>query len=229
MRLDRLLANLKYGTRKEIQKVMKNQRVKVDDKVIKDTRYKVDPLKQKVTFDDIEIFYKESILIMLNKPSGYISATHDKTDKTVIDLIKEPYSRFDLSIAGRLDKDTEGLLLLTNNGKLLHNIISPNKDVYKKYYVKVEKPFPNPSKLDSDYEIKDGRDYLFKPQKPIIEKINDYEFYISIKEGKFHQIKRMVEHFSNNVIYLKRISIGKIELDSNLLLGEYKELIDYEI
>jgi len=229
MRLDRLLSNLKYGSRSEIQKAIKNKKVTVNETVITDSRYKVDPNIHKITFNNEEIYYKDTILIMLNKPSGYISATFDKENKTVLDLIKAPYSRFDLRIAGRLDKDSEGLILLTNNGKLLHSLISPNKDVYKKYFVRIEKPFYNPSVLDGDYEIKDGRDYLFKPEKPFIEKINDNEFFISIKEGKFHQIKRMVEHFNNKVIYLKRVKIGNIDLDENLKLGEYKELLDYEI
>ncbi len=229
MRLDRLLSNLKYGSRTEIQKIIKRKRVTVNDKVTIDGRRKVDPNKDKIIIDDETIYYKDSVLIMLNKPSGYVSAIKDAKDKTVLDLIKEPYSRFDLSIAGRLDKDTEGLILLTNSGKLLREIITPSKDVYKKYFVKVEKPFKDPNVLDGDYQILDGKNYLFKPLKPFIEKLNDNEFYLSIKEGKFHQVKKMVEHFNNKVIYLKRVKIGKIELDETLKLGEYKELFDYKI
>ena len=229
MRLDRFLSNLKYGSRKEIQKAIKYKQVYVNDVLVNSSAQKIDPSRDEVVFNDQKVYYKESILLMMNKPSGYISANKDGKEKTVLDLISEPYSRFNLSIAGRLDKDTEGLLLLTNNGKLLHSIISPNKDVYKKYFVRVEKKFTNPKKLESDYEILDGRDYPFKPLKPYVEKINDYEFYLSIKEGKFHQVKRMVEHFSNNVVYLKRIQVGQIKLDESLKLGGYKELIDYII
>ena len=229
MRLDRFLSNLKYGSRKEIQKAIKYKQVCVNEVLVNSAAMKIDPVKDKVTFNDQEVYYKETVLLMMNKPAGYISASKDGKEKTVFEFISEPYSRFSLSIAGRLDKDTEGLLLFTNSGKLLHSIISPNKDVYKKYFVRVENKFPNPKKLENDYEILDGRDYPFKPNTPYVEKINDYEFYLSIKEGKFHQVKRMVEHFSNKVVYLKRVQIGQVMLDETLKLGEYKEIIDYNI
>ena len=228
MRLDRYLSNLKYGTRNEITKKIKSKKVMVNGIVVTDSRYKVDTLKDKVVFEGIDIFYKETILLMLNKPSGVISANKDGLHETVLDLIGEPYNRFDLRIAGRLDIDTEGLILLTNDGKLLHKIISPNKDVYKKYYVKVESKFDS-NKLLKEFQIKDGRDLLFTPLLPIVEQISDNEFFLSIKEGKFHQVKRMVEHFNNKVTYLKRVSIGNIELDNSLEKGRYKEILEYKI
>ncbi len=229
MRIDRFLANLKYGTRKEIQKAIKYKQVYVNNELVKNTALKIDPIEDEVIFNNEKVFYKETVLLMMNKPKGYLSANKDGKEKTVLDLIQLPYSRFDLKIAGRLDKDTEGLLLLTNNGKLLHNIISPSKDVYKKYFVRVDQPMKKLEKLTEEYEILDGRDYLFIPASPIVEKINDTEFYLSIKEGKFHQIKRMVEHFNRKVVYLKRVQIGEIKLDESLKLGEYKEISDYKI
>lgn len=229
MRIDRFLSNLKYGTRKDIQKAIKRKQVFLNNNLVTNGSIKINQNIDKVTFDDELVYYKETILLMMNKPKGYVSATKDGKEKTVLELIDLPYSRFDLNIAGRLDKDTEGLLLLTNNGKLLHNIISPNKDVYKKYFVRVEKPFRKLKKLEGNYEILDGRSFTFVPSSPITERINDFEFYLSIKEGKFHQVKRMVEHFSNKVTYLKRVQIGQIKLDENLKLGEYKEIIDYLI
>jgi len=228
MRLDRYLANLKYGTRNEITKKIKSKKVTVNGNIETDARYKVDTSKDRVTFEGKEVFYKDTVLLMLNKPSGVISANKDGLHETVIDLIGEPYNRFELRIAGRLDIDTEGLILLTNDGKLLHKIISPNKDVYKKYFVKVESKFDS-NKLLKEFQIKDGRDLLFTPLLPIVEQISDNEFYLSIKEGKFHQVKRMVEHFNNKVIYLKRVSIGNIELDESLEKGRYKEVLDYKI
>ena len=228
MRLDRYLANLKYGTRNEITKKIKSKKVTVNGNVITDSRYKVDTTSDKVTFEGQDIFYKETILLMLNKPSGVISANKDGLHQTVLDLIGEPYNRFDLKIAGRLDIDTEGLILLTNDGKLLHKIISPNKNIYKKYYVKVESKFDS-SKMLKQFEIKDGRDLMFTPLLPKVEQISDDEFFLSIKEGKFHQVKRMIEHFNNKVIYLKRVSIGNIELDESLQKGRYKEIIEYKI
>ncbi len=228
MRLNKYLTNLKYGTRNEVTKKIKSKKVTVNGNIETDSRYKVDTLNDKVTFEGIDIFYRETILLMLNKPSGVISANKDGLHETVLDLIGEPYNRFDLRIAGRLDIDTEGLILLTNDGKLLHKIISPNKDVYKKYYVKVESKFDS-NKLLKEFQIKDGRDLLFTPLLPIVEQISDDEFFLSIKEGKFHQVKRMVEHFNNKVTYLKRVSIGNIELDNSLEKGRYKEILEYKI
>lgn len=228
MRLDRYLANLKYGTRNEITKKIKSKKVTVNGIVVTDSRYKVDTINDLVTLEGIEIFYKETVLLMVHKPAGVISANKDGLHETVLDLIGEPYNRFDLRIAGRLDIDTEGLILLTNDGKLLHKIISPNKDVYKKYYVKTESKFDS-KKLLKQFEIKDGRDIMFTPLLPKVEQISDNEFYLSIKEGKFHQVKRMVEHFNNKVVYLKRVSIGNIELDKDLEKGRYKEIIEYKI
>ncbi len=228
MRLDRYLANLKYGTRNEITKKIKSKKVTVNGNIVVDSRFKVDTINDKVTLEGLDIFYKETILLMLNKPSGVISANKDGLHETVLDLIGEPYNRFDLRIAGRLDIDTEGLILLTNDGKLLHKIISPNKDVYKKYYVKVESKFDS-NKLLKEFQIKDGRDLMFTPLLPKVEQISDDEFYLSIKEGKFHQVKRMVEHFNNKVVYLKRVSIGNIDLDNSLGKGRYKEVVDYTI
>ncbi len=229
MRIDRFLANLKYGTRKEIQKAIKYQQVYVNNELVKSIALKIDPVFDIVTFNDEKVFYKETILLMMNKPKGYVSANKDGKNKTVFELIDLPYSRFDLKIVGRLDMDTEGLLLLTNDGKLLHNIISPNKDVYKKYFVRIDQPMKNINKLTEEYEILDGRNYLFIPATPKVEKISDTEFYLSIKEGKFHQVKRMVEYFNRKVVYLKRVQIGDIKLDENLKLGEYKEITNYTI
>jgi len=224
MRIDKLLSNLKYGTRNEIKKAMKNHHLLINGEVVVDPKTNVDPEVDKIVFLEEDVFYRETVFIMLNKPSGYVCANKDGLHKTVFELIEEPYNRFDLKIAGRLDIDTEGLLLLTNDGDLIHNIISPNKDVYKKYFVRVNEGF-DPTLLLEEIEILDGRNNPYKPLTPIVEKINDTEFYLSIKEGKFHQIKRMCSYFDREVIYLKRLSVGDIELDPNLQLGSYKELI----
>lgn len=223
MRIDKLLSNLKYGTRSEIKKALKNHLVEVNKEVILDPKHNVNPDLDHITFRNEVVYYKESVLLMMNKPSGYVSANKDNLNKTVLELIKEPYTRFDLKIAGRLDKDTEGLLLLTNNGELIHNIISPNKDVYKKYFVRVDAGFDATSLL-SKMEIYDGNDRLYIPKTPKVEQLTDTEFYLYIKEGKFHQVKRMCKYFDREVMYLKRVAIGDIELDETLQLGEYKEI-----
>jgi 16S rRNA pseudouridine516 synthase len=223
MRIDKLLSNLKYGSRAEIKKYVRQKRIKVNGTVIKTSDFKVDPIHDVILFDKEIVFYKERIVLMMNKPQGYVSANKDGLHQTVFDLVKEPYHRFDLKVAGRLDIDTEGLLLLTNDGEFIHNIIQPNKDVYKKYYVEVNQPF-DVSRLLNPMEILDGVGNSYIPHTPIVEAISDTTFYLSIHEGKFHQVKRMCEFCGVSVVYLKRVSIGDIVLDEDLSLGEYKEL-----
>ncbi|AIO19667.1 Ribosomal small subunit pseudouridine synthase A [Candidatus Izimaplasma bacterium HR1] len=222
MRLDKLLVNMKYGSRKEMKAVCKNKQVTVNDEVIKDSSINIDPVNDKITIFGEEVIYKENILLMLHKPQGYVSANKDGLHETVFDLLEEPYTRLKLNIAGRLDIDTEGLLLLTDNGDLLHDLISPNKNIYKTYLVRTDQKF-NPDSLLKEFEILDGKNNPYTPSKPFIEKINDFEFYISIKEGKYHQVKRMVEHFRREVIYLKRVAYGDISL-GDLEIGKYREI-----
>lgn len=223
MRLDKLLVNLKYGSRKEIQKAIKKGYCEINGEIVKKADYKVDVTNDQIIFLDDEVYYKEQVILMLNKPKGYVSANKDGLHKTVFELIKEPYTRFDLNIAGRLDIDTEGLMILTNDGEYLHSLISPNKDVYKKYFVETKTEF-DCKKLLKNYQILDGRNYPYTPSKPKVEQLSDNTFYLEIKEGKFHQVKRMVSHFNNEVTYLKRVSIGDIVLDNELGIGEYKEI-----
>lgn len=223
MRLDKLLVNLKYGSRKEIQTVIRKGYATVNGEIVKKVDYKVDILNDKIVFMDEEVYYKETVILMLNKPKGYVSANKDGLHKTVFELIEEPYTRFDLNIAGRLDIDTEGLMILTNNGEYLHSLISPKKDVYKKYYVETRSEFDADCLL-TNFEILDGKNNPYKPLLPKVEKIDECSFYLYIKEGKFHQVKRMVAHFDNEVTYLKRVAIGDIVLDESLKLGEYKEI-----
>ena len=165
---------------------------------------------------------------MLNKPKGYLSATKDLKDKTVIDLIDIKREIFPV---GRLDKDTEGLMLLTNNGKYAHYLTSPNHHVIKKYYVEVEKDIQEEEiKLFCNgLEIRDGKDELYITKEAKLELITNKTCYVYISEGKFHQIKRMFEKINNKVLYLKRVKFGEIELDPTLQLGEYRELTEEEI
>lgn len=223
MRVDKLLSNLKYGTRNEIKKALKKGLLEIDSEIIKDAKYNVDPSKCVIKFMDEIVYYKETVFLMMNKPKNYVCANRDGLHETIFDLIQEPYNRFDLKIAGRLDIDTEGLLLLTNNGDLIHSLINPNKDVYKKYFVRVDEKFDT-SKLLKNFQILDGRNQPYTPLPPKVEVINETEFYLSIKEGKFHQVKRMCNHFDREVTYLKRVAIGDYKLDENLALGEYKEI-----
>ena len=179
---------------------------------------------------NIKVTYKEFIYLMLNKPDGYISATFDKRDPIVLDLIDKEDLVFEPFPVGRLDKDTEGLLVLTNDGQLAHRVLSPKKHVPKTYYAKIEgvvteddiKAFAKGVTLDDGYET--------MPAELVILKSDEIsEIELTIHEGKFHQVKRMFESVDKKVIYLKRLSMGKLQLDKNLALGEYRELTDEEI
>lgn len=222
MRLDRVLSNLNYGSRNDIKDACKNKRVMVNGNIIIDSSRQVFE-KDEILFDGEVVFHKELFLLMLNKPSGYVCANKDNLNKTVIELINEPYNRYDLNICGRLDIDTEGLVLITNSGKLMHKIISPNSNIDKTYYVEYSGNI-NKSALESPLELLDGNNELYTTKGSKVEIINDNSCYITISEGKFHQVKRMFEHINCKVTYLKRIRIGNITLDPNLKLGEYKEI-----
>ena len=165
---------------------------------------------------------------MMNKPKGVVCANHDVLHKTVIDLIGHPYNRLDLNIVGRLDLDTTGLLLLSNDGQFIHDIISPAKKVSKTYFVTTKDPFKNPNVLEGEYQIEDGRGRLFQPKDVKVQAIDDYHFNVTIYEGKYHQVKNMVAHFNNEVIELKRESIGSLVLEKDLNTSEYRELTKKE-
>ena len=228
IRLDKLLKDCGLGSRKEVKEYIRKGLVMVNDVVIKNDDYKVDEEKDCIKFDNEMIMYEKYVYIMLNKPAGVVSATFDNKDRTVLDLIDE-YQHMDLFPFGRLDKDTEGLLIISNDGKLAHDLLSPKKHVDKKYYVEVEgvltlddiKAFNNGITIDEE---------LCKPADlEIIKSDAISNCYVTICEGKYHQVKRMFESVNKKVIYLKRITFGNISLDENLKLGEYRKLTDEEI
>lgn len=223
MRLDKLLSNLKYGTRSEITKVIQRGHVRVNGSVVRSGKFQVDPTIDNIRYYQEQVLYKKHVLLMMNKPKGVVSANKDALHETVIDLLEPPYNRLDMKIAGRLDIDTTGLLLLSDDGALIHSIISPKKEVYKTYLVEVDDVF-DASKLTGTYQIEDGKKHLYQPSNPVVKQLSDTMFELSIHEGKFHQVKRMVEHFDRQVIQLHRISIGDIVLDQSLQPGEYMEI-----
>lgn len=232
MRLDKFLANSGIGTRKKVKELLKKRLIKVNDEIVKDGKIHVDENEDTVKYKDEIISYKKFVYIMLNKPNGVISATEDKVHKTVIDLLGDEYRTFEVFPVGRLDIDTEGLLLLTNDGVLSHNLLSPNKHVDKKYYVELEKLLTKMDidKLENGVELKD---FTTKDAKVEIiengEESDKIRVYITISEGKFHQVKRMFKAVGNEVKYLKRVKMGTLSLDENLKLGEYRELTEDEL
>lgn len=235
LRLDKLLAHTGYGTRTEVKKLLKSKVVKVDGVIVKDAKQKVDLSQQVVTVFDEQVEYREFVYIMMNKPQNCLSATRDRDYRTVIDLLDEDYLMFDVAPAGRLDRDTEGLVLLTNDGKLAHEIISPKKDVFKSYVAHISGELTPSSikQLEVGVEILDGNNesFLTKPAKlNVIGPVNDLTAVeICITEGKFHQVKRMFASVGCKVVYLKRLAIGSLQLDETLALGEYRELTEEEL
>ncbi len=230
MRIDKLLANMGIGTRKDIKKFAKDGLVQVDGKVVKDSSQHVDPDHQTIEFDGEVIDYREFVYIMLNKPPGVISATEDLVERTVVDLLDARYSPFEVFPVGRLDKDTEGLLILTNDGKMAHELLSPRKHVPKTYYADVEGmvteedivSFKNGVRLDDGY-------VTLPASLAILHSGEVSQVEITIVEGKFHQVKRMFQAVGKRVKYLKRIKMGGLPLDPSLSLGEYRELTEEEL
>ncbi|NLK12899.1 MAG: rRNA pseudouridine synthase [Candidatus Phytoplasma sp.] len=222
-RLDQFLSQLKYGSRSEVEKMIKQGLVTVNGVIAKSGRHKIDPLVCEVHMNGQKVFYKEPIDIILYKPQGYISSNKDERYPSVINLIKAPYDRFDFKIAGRLDWDTEGLLILTTDGKLVQKITHPNKKIPKVYEVKLDKSYQEEiiNQLLKGVEIKDGKNETYLAKALKLEYQKDL-IYITIDEGKFHQVKRMFSSVGYEVIKLKRIKIGHLDL-SNLSVGEYKE------
>ena len=232
LRIDKLLGNLGYGTRSQLKKEIKSGCVTVNGQIVKDSSLIVDSDIDVVTYYNETVNYIKYIYLMMNKPQGVISATEDyHCTKTVIDLLDDFNKNFKPFPVGRLDKDTEGLLILTNNGKLAHNMLSPRKHVDKTYFAYVEGVLTeNDVKAFEEGVtfIDDG--YKTMPAKLEIIKSNTIsECRVTIKEGKFHQVKRMFEAVDKRVIYLKRLSMGPIQLDEELDLGEFRELTEEEL
>lgn len=233
VRIDKMLSNMGIGSRKQIKDYAKKGYVKINDEIVKNSSYIIDTEKDIVKFNEIVIEYVQYIYIMMNKPEGVVSATEDNFDQTVIDILNSEDKIFNPFPVGRLDKYTEGLLLITNDGKLTHNLLSPKKHVDKKYYVQLSNEIKKEDveKFEKGIVIDDG--YKTMPAKlEIIKNDNDekiYQCYVTIKEGKFHQVKRMFRAVNNNVTYLKRISMGDLVLDENLETGEYRYLNEEEL
>lgn len=225
MRLDKFLKDTGFGSRKEVKLLIKQKIVSVNDTIVVNEGLSINEEHDIVKVDNNIVKYVKYVYIMLNKPKGVVSATVDNVHTTVIDLINE-YKYLDLFPVGRLDIDTEGLLLITNDGTLSHNLLSPKKHVDKTYLLNT-----NVSLSDSDMRKLEEGVYLDSeltlPAK--IEKINDLEYLLTIHEGKFHQVKRMIDAVGKKVTYLKRISFGPLILDENLTLGSYRYLTDDEI
>lgn len=230
IRIDKMLSNVGLGARSQIKIDAKHGCVQINDVVVKDYSKIIDTDKDIVKYKNEVVKYVQFIYLMMNKPAGVVSATEDKYDKTVVDLLDDNDKFYEPFPVGRLDKDTEGLLILTNDGILNHNLLSPKKHVDKVYYAEVEG-------LVTEEDVKAftegiyliNEDYTTLPAKlEIIEAGQQSKCYVTIREGKFHQVKRMFVAVGKEVIYLKRIAMGAINLDETLGLGEYRHLTEEE-
>lgn len=232
IRLDKLLSNMGIGSRNEMRVRLKQGGVSVNGTVVKSGKEKVDPQVDQILYNGIPVVYQKFVTLMLNKPAGVISATQDAMHQTVLDLLDEPYVNRNLFPVGRLDIDTVGLLILTNDGALSHEVLSPKKHVPKRYQAQIN-TLVTPEDVvafESGITLDDG--YMCKPA--ILDKIepqSDGTCFVQVVlyEGKFHQVKRMFESLEKHVIYLKRIQMGGLELDPFLLEGQYRVLEDFEI
>ena len=226
IRLDKFLCEMEIGTRSQVKDIVKKGMVSVDGEVIKKADYKFDETAAKVCVNGKELSYQKFYYYMLNKPQGVVSATTDNHDKTVLDLLKDAPGK-DLFPVGRLDKDTEGLLLITNDGELSHNLLSPKKHVDKTYLVETKEFVTEEMILKLEQGVDIGEEKLTLPAK--VNQLEDKKIELTITEGKFHQVKRMLKAVENEVVYLKRLSMGSLTLDEELPLGEYRSLTEGEI
>lgn len=231
MRLDKYLAEMGVGTRQEVKKQIRQGKAAVNGTVVKAADTKIDETSDEVTISGRNISYVSYEYYMLNKPSGVVSATEDRRDTTVIDLIKEK-KRKDLFPVGRLDKDTEGLLLITNDGDLAHRLLAPKKHVDKVYYAKIDGMVTEEDvkRFAEGIDIGAEEEEMTRPAKlDIMKSAEESEIRLTIHEGKFHQVKRMFLAVGKEVTYLKRERMGTLCLDENLKPGEYRLLTEEEI
>lgn len=224
MRLDKYLANANLGSRKEVNKLIKKGEIYVNGTIIKNPKTDVG-YEDDIVYIDVPIILEEFIYFMMNKPDGVISSTEEGPTETVIDLIAHP-QQGELFPVGRLDKDTVGLLFITNDGKLAHQLLSPKNEYYKTYHVTLrdEVTEKDIKQLETGIELKE---FTTKPAKA--ELLSPHEVSLSITEGKFHQVKRMFIALGNEVVKLKRTNFATLELDGALAEGEYRRLTEEEI
>lgn len=219
MRLDKYLTECGLGSRSDVKKILKTREIKVNGKIEFSPKLKIS-IEDEISYNDEIIEYKSTRYYIMNKPAGYITATEDKKHKTVMEILPEWVIQKNLFPVGRLDKDTEGLLLLTNDGPISHELLSPKKHVDKIYYVEAEKNITDEDMKKLDLGVDIGG-YITKPAK--CQRIDENKINLTISEGRFHQVKKMLHAVDNCVTYLKRIKFSRLEL-GNMEIGEVREI-----
>lgn len=229
-RLDKIIASTGRYSRREVKTLVREGRVLVDGCIAASAEDKCDPLTARISVNGEELFYREHAYVMLHKPAGVLSATEDGRGETVLDLLAPEYRKIGLFPVGRLDKDTEGLLLLTDDGALAHDLLAPKKHVDKVYFARTDGALDDADckAFEQGITLGDGLECL--PAKlEILKSDAQSEALITIREGKFHQIKRMLASRGKPVVYLKRLSMGSLTLDEGLSKGKYRLLTAEEI
>ena len=225
-RIDKIISNQLGYSRKEVKEILRAGRVTVNGKIIKNADEKMDSKTACIKIDGKEITIQKNIYLILNKPKGYVSATEDKREKTVLDLVPEKYLHRNLFPAGRLDKDTTGLMIITDDGIFAHEILSPKKHIPKTYLVKIDIPITEEmiKGFQEGVKLIDG---ICKASN--LKKIDSYQGEVTLIEGRYHQIKRMFGVYKAKVLELKRIQMGKLSLPEDLLEGKCRELTSKEL
>ena len=227
MRLDKFLCDRNIGTRSQVKTYIRQGLVTVNGKPVSMAEFKIDEMNDLVAFQGRVLRPGGFVYYMLNKPGGVVSATRDNISRTVVELLQEELPRGGVFPVGRLDKDTEGLLILTDDGELAHRLLSPKKHVDKTYLVTAEHPLSKEDVVRLEQGVDIGEERVTLPAKVELEA--DNRFFLTIHEGKFHQVKRMLQAVDNRVLALKRTAFGGLALDESLKPGEYRELTEQEV
>ena len=226
MRLDKFLSDATAHSRKELKSLIRGGKVSVDGSCVRSPEYQVSE-NSEVVLKGETVRYRKFVYLMMNKPAGFISATEDGNAPVVTELLPQEYCHFDLFPAGRLDKDTEGLLILTNDGQFCHRVTAPRKKVWKRYFARLDREI-EPGDEAQFASGMDLGDFVAAPGK-LVATANRAEVFVEITEGKFHQVKRMCAKVGKNVVYLKRCAIGGVSLDETLVPGGVRELSAEEL
>ena len=225
-RLDKIIASMTNYSRKEVKELICQKRITINEEIATKSDIKINPENVRITIDNKEIKIKKYVYLILNKPKGYISATEDKSMPTILELVPEEYKHRDLFPAGRLDKDTTGMMIITDDGTFAHNILSPKKHIKKLYNVKIDLPMTKEmtTQFKSGVSLNDG---ICKPAN--LDITGTYTGVVTLTEGRYHQIKRMFGCFKSKVIELHRIGMGNLMLPENLKEGQCRELTEEEL
>ena len=228
MRLDKYLSDATPYTRREIRGLVMRKAITVNGATARSVDMKVNETDDTICVNGTRVLYRKFIYLMLNKPQGYLSATEDDRDPVVVDLLPEELKHFAPFPVGRLDKDTEGLLLLTNDGQFDHELMSPRKNLYKRYYAELDLP-ATAEDIEQFAAGMEFKEFTAKPARLEIDPNDPRKVYVEISEGKYHQVKRMCERVGTTVLFLKRVAIGKLTLDETLECGKVRELTKEEL